>query len=104
MRGVTLPAPDDFDEWREAARGLAAEGVAPDQVVWRTGDAVADLFAGSGALGLEALSRGAGSCLFVEQDKAAIDAIRAKGRPNWLSRPVMAGFSLCGGVRMTPSG
>ncbi|MCR9180947.1 MAG: RsmD family RNA methyltransferase, partial [Erythrobacteraceae bacterium] len=37
---------------------------------------VADLFAGSGALGLEALSRGAGSCLFVEQDRAAIDAIR----------------------------
>ena len=35
---------------------------------------------------------------------SAIDAIRAKGRPNWLSRPVMAGFSLCGGVRMTPSG
>ena len=38
---------------------------------------VADLFAGSGALGLEALSRGAASCLFVEQDRAAIDAIRA---------------------------
>lgn len=38
---------------------------------------VADLFAGSGALGLEALSRGATHCLFVEQDKAAIDAIRA---------------------------
>lgn len=39
--------------------------------------AVADLFAGSGALGLEALSRGAGSCLFVEQDRAALDALRA---------------------------
>ncbi|KPF64544.1 16S rRNA (guanine(966)-N(2))-methyltransferase RsmD [Porphyrobacter sp. AAP60] len=37
---------------------------------------VADLFAGSGALGLEALSRGAANCLFVEQDRAAIDAIR----------------------------
>jgi 16S rRNA (guanine966-N2)-methyltransferase len=41
------------------------------------GLAVADLFAGSGALGLEALSRGAASCLFVEQDPAAIRAIRA---------------------------
>lgn len=41
------------------------------------GLAVADLFAGSGALGLEALSRGAGSCLFVEQDKPALDALRA---------------------------
>jgi len=41
---------------------------------------VADLFAGSGALGIEALSRGAGHCLFVEQDKAALDAIRANIR------------------------
>jgi 16S rRNA (guanine966-N2)-methyltransferase len=41
------------------------------------GLAVADLFAGSGALGLEALSRGAETCLFVEQDAAAIRALRA---------------------------
>ncbi|MBM0171056.1 16S rRNA (guanine(966)-N(2))-methyltransferase RsmD [Altererythrobacter sp. C41] len=39
--------------------------------------AVADLFAGSGALGLEALSRGAAQCLFVEQEEAALKAIRA---------------------------
>ncbi|HEY6814710.1 MAG TPA: 16S rRNA (guanine(966)-N(2))-methyltransferase RsmD [Croceibacterium sp.] len=38
--------------------------------------AVVDLFAGSGALGLEALSRGAASCLFAEQDAAAIRALR----------------------------
>lgn len=38
---------------------------------------VADLFAGSGALGLEALSRGAETCLFVEQDRAAVDVIKA---------------------------
>lgn len=41
------------------------------------GLAVADLFAGSGALGLEAMSRGAASCLFVEQDRPAVDALRA---------------------------
>ncbi|MEH6722793.1 MAG: 16S rRNA (guanine(966)-N(2))-methyltransferase RsmD [Qipengyuania sp.] len=40
------------------------------------GLAVLDLFAGSGALGLEALSRGAASCLFVEQDAQAVKAIR----------------------------
>ncbi|HVR91254.1 MAG TPA: 16S rRNA (guanine(966)-N(2))-methyltransferase RsmD [Novosphingobium sp.] len=40
------------------------------------GLAVADLFAGSGALGLEALSRGAASCLFVEQDAPALRALR----------------------------
>ena len=38
---------------------------------------VADLFAGSGALGLEALSRGAASCTFVEQDRKALDALRS---------------------------
>jgi 16S rRNA (guanine966-N2)-methyltransferase len=37
---------------------------------------VIDLFAGSGALGLEALSRGAVFCLFVETDEAARGAIR----------------------------
>lgn len=41
---------------------------------------VADLFAGSGALGLEALSRGAAQCLFVDQEGAAIDAITANVR------------------------
>ncbi|MDR3077975.1 MAG: RsmD family RNA methyltransferase, partial [Planctomycetota bacterium] len=36
---------------------------------------VLDLYAGSGALGLEALSRGAKSCLFVERDRAAAAAL-----------------------------
>lgn len=35
-----------------------------------------DLFAGSGALGFEAISRGAAFCLFVETDEAARGAIR----------------------------
>jgi 16S rRNA (guanine966-N2)-methyltransferase len=37
---------------------------------------VADLFAGTGALGLEALSRGAGHCTFVENDRAALAALQ----------------------------
>src|SRR5687768_3674487 len=37
---------------------------------------VADLFAGTGALGLEALSRGAGHCTFIEKDRAALDVLR----------------------------
>jgi 16S rRNA (guanine966-N2)-methyltransferase len=37
---------------------------------------VLDLFAGSGALGIEALSRGARSCVFVEKDRAALSALR----------------------------
>jgi 16S rRNA (guanine966-N2)-methyltransferase len=39
--------------------------------------AVLDLFAGSGALGLEALSRGAASCVFVESDREACRTINA---------------------------
>ena len=41
------------------------------------GAVVLDLFAGSGALGIEALSRGAVSATFVERDRAAVAAIRA---------------------------
>jgi 16S rRNA (guanine966-N2)-methyltransferase len=41
------------------------------------GAVVADLFAGSGALGIEALSRGAERCVFVERDRAALQALRA---------------------------
>jgi 16S rRNA (guanine966-N2)-methyltransferase len=48
---------------------------------------VGDFFAGSGALGLEALSRGAETCLFVERDRKAIDAIRANAAKLGLERP-----------------
>lgn len=41
---------------------------------------VADLFAGTGALGFEALSRGAASCVFVEQDRAALAALKANAQ------------------------
>jgi 16S rRNA (guanine966-N2)-methyltransferase len=42
------------------------------------GDAtVLDLFCGSGALGIEALSRGARSATFVDSDPGAISAVRA---------------------------
>ena len=41
------------------------------------GARVIDLFAGSGAMGLEALSRGATSCVFVEHDRDAVRVIQA---------------------------
>ena len=41
------------------------------------GATVIDLFAGSGALGIEALSRGASHCTFVEPARPALEALRA---------------------------
>jgi len=41
------------------------------------GASVLDLFAGSGALGIEALSRGAARAVFVEPDRAAADTLKA---------------------------
>jgi 16S rRNA (guanine966-N2)-methyltransferase len=38
---------------------------------------VLDAFAGTGALGLEALSRGADHCTFIEKDRTALAALRA---------------------------
>ena len=46
-----------------------------------TGLRVLDLFAGSGAVGIEALSRGAASATLVESDRAALEAIRANLAP-----------------------
>jgi 16S rRNA (guanine966-N2)-methyltransferase len=45
-----------------------------------SGARVLDLYAGSGALGIEALSRGAGEVVFVETGRRAADAIRANLR------------------------
>jgi 16S rRNA (guanine(966)-N(2))-methyltransferase RsmD len=43
---------------------------------WLEGESVLDLYAGTGALGLEALSRGAGRAVLVDQDKEALALCR----------------------------
>jgi DNA polymerase len=43
---VTLSAEDDFDGWRDAARGLAEAGVPPSAIVWQVEGATGDLFGG----------------------------------------------------------
>ena len=57
-----------LDRVREALFSSAAD--------WMPDARVLDLFAGSGSLGLEALSRDARSARLVEQDKAALKALR----------------------------
>lgn len=57
----------------ELLRGAMMTALEPEL----RGARVLDLFAGSGALGLEALSRGAASCDFVENAPAAIHALKA---------------------------
>ena len=44
---IPLTAPDDFEGWREAARGLLAAKVPPHQVVWQEPGGAQDLFAQS---------------------------------------------------------
>lgn len=61
------------DRVREALFNLLLGGRHGDPV---TGATVLDLFAGTGALGLEALSRGAACCTFVDDGRAAARLIR----------------------------
>jgi uracil-DNA glycosylase len=42
-RTVSLPVPDDFDAWRDAARALILDQVPPKDIVWQSGEP--DLFA-----------------------------------------------------------
>jgi len=60
----------------DAAASPAAALGAPVTAGPLAGHAVLDLYAGSGALGIEALSRGAERCTFVERERAALVALR----------------------------
>jgi 16S rRNA (guanine966-N2)-methyltransferase len=80
FRGRALAAPGDqsirptSDRVRESVFNILAHGF---DDVSMNGARVIDLFAGTGALGLEAMSRGAAFCLFVEDAAAARGLIRS---------------------------
>ena len=79
FRGKALAAPKGEATRPTSDRARQAIFNILEHAAWSKGvrDArVIDLFAGSGALGFEALSRGAAFCLFVETDEAARGAIR----------------------------
>lgn len=79
FRGRPLATPEHeglrptSDRVRESVFNILAHGLDGFDL---TGARVIDLFAGTGALGLEALSRGAGYCLFVEESAEARALIR----------------------------
>lgn len=79
-RGAKLTAPEGLEvrptseRAREALFNILEGGRFALQL---RGARVLDLFAGSGALGLEALSRGAAQVVFVENGTAALAALRA---------------------------
>ncbi|MGN6364079.1 16S rRNA (guanine(966)-N(2))-methyltransferase RsmD [Asticcacaulis taihuensis] len=79
FKGRALVTPDGqntrptSDRAREAIFNILAHA---DWAPNLEGARVMDVFAGSGALGFEAMSRGAAFCLFVETDEAARGAIR----------------------------
>ncbi len=79
FRGKTLTAPPGAATRPTSDRARQAIFNILEHAPWSPGVRdlrVMDLFAGSGALGFEALSRGAAFCLFVETDEAARGAIR----------------------------
>jgi 16S rRNA (guanine966-N2)-methyltransferase len=79
LKGSRLAAPASdrvrptSDRTREAVFNILAHGIDGFDI---EGARVLDLFAGTGALGLEALSRGARSCLFVEDHAESRALIR----------------------------
>lgn len=76
-RRLTVPAGQAVRPTSDRARGalfdILLHGVGFDL----DGVAVIDAFAGSGALGLEALSRGAQAGVFIDRSAASLDSIRA---------------------------
>jgi 16S rRNA (guanine966-N2)-methyltransferase len=71
-----------------------------------TDDRVLDLFAGSGALGIEALSRGAAHATFVDAGRPALTAIRGNLRELGLEdrATVIPGDAVAGAARHPPAG
>lgn len=83
-RGRSLETPDDLavrptaDRTREALFNILTSGKLSGEASHRLPEArVLDAFAGTGALGLEALSRGAAEAVFMENYAPAIEICRA---------------------------
>ena len=79
LKGRAIVAPEGRNTRPTSDRARQAVFNVLEHAAWAEtlhGARVIDLYAGSGALGFEAISRGAGFCLFVEIDDDARGAIR----------------------------
>ena len=91
LRGSALRAPagpdvrPTADRVRESVFNVLAHGIRLDL----EGTTVIDVFAGSGALGLEAMSRGAAHGVFIDDSNAALGAIRKNAGPLGLGRRII---------------
>ncbi|MBQ7131608.1 MAG: 16S rRNA (guanine(966)-N(2))-methyltransferase RsmD [Oscillospiraceae bacterium] len=73
-RGRKLVTPEGFDT--RPTTDMVKEAIFSAIQFELPGAKVLDLFAGSGQLGIEALSRGASECVFVDNSAAALNCIR----------------------------
>jgi 16S rRNA (guanine966-N2)-methyltransferase len=76
LRGRRIQSPEGLDTRPTTDRVREATFNALASQDRLDGARVADLFAGTGALGIEALSRGAAHCRFVERDRRALQVLR----------------------------
>lgn len=90
-RGRRLVAPPGTDTRPTSDRVREAIFNALGSLDAVAGSRVLDLFAGSGALGIEALSQGAAAAVFVDLDARAIDAVRANLETTGLGGPGVPG-------------
>ena len=98
--GRRLVAPPGTDTRPTTDRVKEATFNALDSLGAVRGAAVLDGFAGSGGLGIEALSRGARTCTFVERARAAREAVEA----NLAGTGLAAGARVVGGDLLTHLG
>ncbi len=86
-RGRALKAPVSSSVRPTSARAREAIFDALGAIVSLEGAIVLDLFSGSGALGIEALSRGAVSVTFVDNDRSALDFVETNLASTGLGQP-----------------
>lgn len=94
FKGRTLAAPEGkdlrptADRTRESVFNILAHGNRAIDGLELDGATVIDMFAGTGGLGLEAMSRGCGHGVFIDNDPRALALVRKNAGPMGLGRAV----------------